>query len=326
MIFDKIECLRVAPNSPQIIFLKHQKTSVKQSEMHQSGPKWSSCKLKTVEIPLDQNKKSIFWILTKSPARRADSQPNLRSSPRSAQDCRESNSEFWPNHQPGGQTASPICAARPGARRTAGRALLSRIRCRQILFSAAKQPKQRETSEVHFFAWSNGFSMILLAHVVLTPTNLNTFRLFSLRFFKYLRFSYILPLLLWRISALTPTRFRWFPLVSADFRWFPTGRTQGRILYILPLALWRVSASDQLCGECYKTNDISTILAGPLTGKDMWPQICHGAYFLKNRFYCIGVMKYWHFPTCRWFQSAHEFSNVRKTHSTWFEKSMKNLV
>ena len=32
----------------------------------------------------------------------------------------------------------------------------------------------------HFFAWSNGFSMILLAHVLLKPMNFNTFPLFSL--------------------------------------------------------------------------------------------------------------------------------------------------
>ena len=36
----------------------------------------------------------------------------------------------------------------------------------------------------------------------------------------------------------------------------------------------------------------TTIMVGPLTGKDMWAQICHGAYFLKNQFYCIGLMKY----------------------------------
>ena len=52
---------------------------------------------------------------------------------------------------------------------------------------SAKQPKQRDTSEKHFFAWSNCFSMILLAHVVLKPTNLNTFHLLSLRFFIFLK-------------------------------------------------------------------------------------------------------------------------------------------
>ena len=72
---------------------------------------------------------------------------------------------------------------RPNMSRTAARAYVcSRLYSSRIP-KAAKQFKQRDTSEKHFFAWSNGFSMILLAQVVLKPMNLDIFPLLSLRFF-----------------------------------------------------------------------------------------------------------------------------------------------
>ena len=71
--------------------------------------------------------------------------------------------------------------------RTAARAYVCSRLCSSRIPKAAKQPKQHDTSEKRFFDWSNGFSMILLAHVVLKPTNLNTFPLLSLRFSTFLK-------------------------------------------------------------------------------------------------------------------------------------------
>ena len=76
---------------------------------------------------------------------------------------------------------------RPNMSRTAARAYVCSMTCSPRFPKAAKQPKQRDHSEIHLFARSNGFSMILLVHVVLKPTNLNSFHLLSLRFFIFLK-------------------------------------------------------------------------------------------------------------------------------------------
>ena len=92
-----------------------------------------SRKLKIVEIPSDLDKKATFWILIKSPGMMEDSGPNLRNSHRNAQDCRESTT--FTNLPP------------------------------PLHLSLSQMLPQPETSEGHFFAWSNGFSIVFCSHI-----------------------------------------------------------------------------------------------------------------------------------------------------------------
>ena len=99
--------------------------------------------------------KHAFCISSKSQVSRSVSQPTSRGTSKKVQDCSHSTKQ--------------------------------RSYTKLSKSQSAKQPKQRNTSEEHFFVWSSCFSMILLAHVVLKATNLNIFYLLSLRFLIFLK-------------------------------------------------------------------------------------------------------------------------------------------
>ena len=74
--------------------------------------------------------------------------------------------------------------------------------------------------------------------------------------------------------------------------------SRGTLRDVAGVLLCNLCPPTTLSFNMSRTAARATILVEPLTGKDMWAQIRHGAYFLKNRFYCIGLMKYYHFPMC----------------------------
>ena len=139
-----------------LIFLKYQKTSVKQSEMQQSDP--------PSELPQTQNRWNSI---------RPEQKINILN--------------FCEITSQAGRQPAQFAQLAPERAGLQGEHYFHELDAQDacsVFLLTAKGPKQREKSEGHFFAWSNGFSMILLAHVVLEPTNFNTLPLFCLRFFN----------------------------------------------------------------------------------------------------------------------------------------------
>ena len=101
----------------------------------------------------------MFWILTKSLARRADSQPNLRSSHRNAQDCRESTTftRSGPSKHPCVICvfACKIQIKQPANKQAAPKCAKS-VFCMQNTNQAIKDPsvEQRAVFEAGIFQWN----------------------------------------------------------------------------------------------------------------------------------------------------------------------------